>query len=59
MEAEDALLIDMPVARLQPTWCDYRDICCIIISALISVGIIAIVIAVFVVGFKPYTIKYR
>ena len=59
MEDEDAFLIDMPLIqrRQNASCCDYRDCCCIAISAVILIATVALVIATFVFGFKPDTIK--
>ena len=60
MEDEDSFLIDIPgkpVRSRQVKCCDYRDCCCIIITTLIITALVTMVVAVFVFGFKPYTIK--
>jgi hypothetical protein len=58
MEAEDSFLIDMPLGNDRKSkCCDYRDFCCIIITVTIFTAVVGLVVAVFVIGFKPYTIK--
>lgn len=56
MEDEDSFLIDMPRTERQKC-CDRVDCCCTIITTLIIVAVVALLIATFVFGFNPYTMK--